>query len=352
MTPLIRPLQLDDLDDLSRFLTAGFHAAPDADFASPEVLRWKYLESWDDNHNQGPRSFLARDEAGAVIGHIGISLTAFEGVAIPGGRIATLHMLDWLGSAGYRSVGVSLMRKANECAPTQFGLGGSTAARKVSQRARYDLRGLFPVYQRVLRPAHWLRVPDLGLSHRSACLARDLVRSLARPPRTAGTPLECRRVVSFGDWWLPEILGEARKHAVLTDRGAARLNHFLRFPRQAISGWELLDGGGRTCGFGLLNVVPQHQGRIRIGKIVDCLLRSTDVDLWHAAVGALTHELDGQGADVVQALASTPWMTEGLRRSGFCSRFDLEFNLRDRQDLVPRDVPFHFTLIEADYAYT
>jgi hypothetical protein len=119
-----------------------------------------------------------------------------------------------------------------------------------------------------------------------------------------------------------------------------------------MSGWELRDVAGRTCGFGLLNVIPQHQGRIRIGKIVDCLVGNTDVDLWHAALGALTHELARQGADLVQAFASTPWMTEGLRRSGFVSRFDLEFNLRDRQDLIPHGVPFHFTPLEADYAYT
>ena len=184
-----------------------------------------------------------------MIGHLGISLTAFEGVAIPGGPIATLHMLDWLGSAGHRSVGVSLMRKANDRAPTQFGLGGSVAARKVSERARYELRGSFPVYQRVLRPAHWLRVPGLDLARRSARLARDLVRSVPRASN-AGTPLECRRVASFGDWWLAEILDEARKHAILTDRTAARLNHFLRFPRQAMSGWELLDVGGRTAASG------------------------------------------------------------------------------------------------------
>ena len=159
-------------------------------------------------------------------------------------------------------------------------------------------------------------------------------------------------MASFGDGWLAEILDEARKHAVLTDRSAARLNHFLQFPRQAMSGWELLDVAGRPCGFGLLNVIPQHQGRIRIGKIVDCLVGSTDVALWHAALSALTHELARQGADLVQAFASTPWMAEGLRRSGFVSRFDLEFNLRDRQNLIPHGVPFHFTPLEADYAYT
>ena len=132
------------------------------------MLRWKYLGPWDDTLDQGPRSFLARDEAGAVIGHIGISLTAFDGAAIPGGPITTLHMLDWLGSAGHPSVGVSLMRKANDRAPTQFGLGGGADAHRVGKRARYDLRGSFSVYQRVLRPSHWLRVPGLDPARRSA----------------------------------------------------------------------------------------------------------------------------------------------------------------------------------------
>jgi hypothetical protein len=45
-------------------------------------------------------------------------------------------------------------------------------------------------------------------------------------------------------------------------------------------------------------------------------------------------------------------MAEGLRRCGFVSRFALEFNLRDRQGMVPRGVPFHFTPMDGDYAYT
>ena len=261
-------------------------------------------------------------------------------------------MLDWLGSAGHRSVGVSLMRKANERAATQFGLGGSAAAHRVGERARYELRGTFPVYQRVLRPAHWLRVPDLDLARRSARLARDLVRNVRQGPRTPRTPVECRRVASFGEWWLEEILDKAREHAVFTDRTSGRLNHFLRFPRQSMSGWEVLDVGGRTCGFGLLNMIPQHQGRRRIGKIVNCLVESTDVDRWHATLHALTQELARQDADLVQAFASTPWMAEGLQRCGFVSRFELKFYVRDQQDVIPRDIPFHFTPLEADYAYT
>jgi hypothetical protein len=95
MTLEIYPLVLDDLSDLSRFLTDGFHAVPDADFAAPEVLRWKYLEPRGEDDDP-PRSYLARDERGRIIGHVGICRTAFKGDAIFGGRVPTLHMIDWL----------------------------------------------------------------------------------------------------------------------------------------------------------------------------------------------------------------------------------------------------------------
>ena len=57
MTREICPLVLDDLSDVGRFLIAGFHAAPDADFAAPEVLRWKYLEPRGED-DEAPRSYL------------------------------------------------------------------------------------------------------------------------------------------------------------------------------------------------------------------------------------------------------------------------------------------------------
>ena len=73
----IRPLVLDDLSAVGRFLIAGFPAAPDADFLAPEVLRWKYLEPRGEDY-EAPRSYLAREEGGHVIGHVGICRTAFE----------------------------------------------------------------------------------------------------------------------------------------------------------------------------------------------------------------------------------------------------------------------------------
>jgi len=350
MTREICPLALQDLSDLGRFLIAGFHAAPDADFAALEVLRWKYLEPHGED-DEAPRSYLAREEEGHIIGHVGVCRTAFEGDTIPGKRIATLHMIDWLGSAEHRSVGASLMRRAHQSVPTQFGLGGSEAGRTVIKRGGYEVRDLIPVYQRVLRPSHWFRVPALGFAARGSRLARDLVRRALLPARSAQVRVELRKISSF-DLEIEPITERAKAHALLTGRNPKRLNHLLQFPRQAMSGWHLIAPPDRLCGFAVLNLVPQHGGRVRLGKIVDCLLANTDAQLWHGAILALTQELRRQGADVAQTFASTPWIAEALHQSGFSSRFALEFNLRDRQRLLPLGIPFHLMPIEADYAYT
>jgi hypothetical protein len=351
MTREIRALGPDDLEDLSRFLTEGFHTAPDADFAAPEVLKWKYLEPGGGDDDPGPRSYLARDEAGNIIGHVGICATAFEGAAIPGGSVGTLHMIDWLGSPGHRAVGASLMRRAHEAAPTQFGLGGSDAGRTVIKRGGYEPREPVPVYQRVIRPAHWMRASGPGAAERATRLVRDLTRNLVAPARPASLSIELRRVEAF-DAAIEPIMQEAKTQAILTRRDPARLNHLLRLPRQAMSGWYLVGPRDQLRGFALLNLVPQHGGKVRLGKVVDCVLGGTDVEPWHAAAFALLRELARQGADVAQAFANTAWMAEGLRRAGFASRFALEFSLRDRQGLIPRGTPLHLMPIEADYAYT
>jgi hypothetical protein len=350
MTHEICPVENKDLCDLGRFLIAGFHAAPDADFAAPKVLRWKYLEPCGED-GEAPRSYLAREKGGHVIGHVGICRTAFEGDAIPGGRIATLHMIDWLGSPEHRSVGTSLMRRIRQNVPTQFVLGGTKAARIVIKGGGYEAKDPIPVYQRVLRPLHWFRVPTFGFVASGSRLARDLVRKALSPARSAQVQVELHRIGSF-DREIAPITERAKAHAILTGRDPGRLNHLLQFPRQAMSGWHLLIPPDQLCGFAVLNLVPEYGGTVMLGKIVDCLLADTDVWLWHGAILALSRELERQGADVAQTFAGTPWIAEALRRAGFLSRFALEFNVRDRSGLLPLGTPFHLMPIEADYAYT
>jgi hypothetical protein len=350
MAPVIRPLQAADLEELSQFLTVGFHTPPDAVFAAPEVLRWKYLNS-EGQDNNAPCSYLARDDTGQIIGHVGICRTFFQGTSIAGSRIQTLHMIDWLGSPAHRSIGASLMRKAHEGVVTQFGLGGSEAGRTVIKRGGYEPRQPVAVYERVLRPTHWMRDPASGFAAGCLRAAHGLVMRVLRPARQPRAQLSLESVPEFGDE-ISSIVREAARYAILTDRAPERLNHLLRFPLQRISGWRILSPSGGLCGFALLNVLPRQGGNVYLGKIVDCLLPTTEVTLWHAAIAALMSELVDQGADVAQAFASSPWVAEALWRSGFTSRFALEFSLRDRQRLIPRDTPLHLMPIEADYAYS
>ncbi|MFO0892363.1 MAG: acetyltransferase [Isosphaeraceae bacterium] len=351
MTREIRPLQAGDLDALSRFLTAGFRTAADADFAAPEVLAWKYLEPLGEEIDPAPRSYVAHDDAGALIGHVGLCRTEFRGHPLPGSPVSTLHMIDWLGSPGHPSVGASLMRRAHEQTSTQFGLGGSNAGRAVIKRGGYEPRQPVPVFQRVLRPGHRLRVPGQSLWRRGSLLVRDAGHglSLAIRPRRPG--LQLRPVTQFGEE-VEAIAREAEGSAILTRRTAARLNHLLRFPRQAVTGWHLVAPPDRLVGFAVLNLVPQHDGRVRLGKVVDCLLGDADRSLWAAAIVALTGELARQRADVAQGFAGTPRLAEGFRDAGYTSRFELEFSLRDRRGLIPPGAVFHLMPIEADYAYT
>ena len=190
-----------------------------------------------------------------------------------------------------------------------------------------------------------------ALSSRGLRLARDIASRWIQPPAAPRATIRLKRVANFGPEIGP-IVEQAKTHAILTRRDPARLNAMLRFPRQTMTGWHLLDATGRLRGLAVLNVIPKDQGRTRTGKIVDCLLDDIDVDLWHAAMLALTHELARQGADLAQAYASTPWTAEALRQSGYKSRFAVKFHIRDRQALIPREAIFHLTPLEGDYAYT
>ena len=352
----ILPLTLADVPELSRFLTAGFHTPSGSDYAAPDVLCWKYLEPEQAGEDAGailPRSYPARDEIGQIIGHLGLCRTTFLGQALSalGGQASTIHIIDWLGSPEHRAVGTSLMRKAHEGVLTQFGLGVSPAALVVGERIGYELRGLVPVYGRVLRPGYWMRTRGSSVVARSLRLARDSASKWVERTIVPQATIGLERVSGFGTEIGP-IAHAATAHAILTRRDPARLNAMLHFPRQAMTGWHLRDGTGRLRGLAVLNVIPKDEGRTRTGKIVDCLLDNIDVKLWQAAICGLTHELERQGADLAQAYASTPWMVEALRQSGYVSRFAVKFHIRDRQALIPREATFHLTPLEGDYAYT
>ena len=358
MTREIRPLVANDISELSQFLRTGFHTLPDTDCFAPDVLRWKYLDQDEDgkvgeNSLHEPCSWIARGESGVIIGHLGLCRTAFEGHALKthGGRVPTIHIIDWLGSSTHRAIGTSLMRKAHEITPTQFGLGVSPSALVVGERIGYELRGFVPVHTRSLRLGYWLRTSGMKTVTRILRLTYDMVSRIIQSPVRPRATITLERIAQFGPEIDP-IVEQAKAYAILTSRSSARLNTILAFPRQSFSGWHLRDSTGRLRGLALLNIVPTDHRRTRTGKIVDCVLGDVDVDHWHAALLALTAELARQGADMVLAYASTPWAAEATRRCGYRSTFAVKFHIRDRESLIPHGAIFHLTPLEGDYAYT
>ena len=156
-----------------------------------------------------------------------------------------------------------------------------------------------------------MRSSGLSLLSRGLRLPRDIASrgfNLRRRPERSS----CSSALPTFGPEIDPIVEAAKAHAILTRRDPARLNAILDFPRQSMTGWHLLDDTDRLRGLAVLNVIPKDQGRTRTGKIVDCLLDDIDIDLWHAAMLALTHELARQGADLAQAYASTPWTAEAL----------------------------------------
>lgn len=337
----IQPLQPEEVDELSRFLTSGFGAPADAVFASPEVLHWKYFDPFAVDF--GPRSFIVRD-AGPIVGHLGLCPSHFN---VGQSQVPTLHMIDWLGAKGNPGVGASLLRMAQRLTPTQYGFGGSVAGRRVLDAARYHLQGLVPVFQRVLKPGYRLRTSGSPSFRGLIAASRDTARLVLQRHQAPPQVIELGPVTSFGDE-ITSITSAFARHTIFTGRSSDLLNHLLRNPSRAMQGYRLFVDG-ELRGFGIVNLLMQ--GRSRIGRIVDCLLDNASPTQWQGAIHALTAQLQAQGADVVFGCGGPPWVSEAYRANEFRDSYSLEFRHRNRDGLIPRDQPFYLSFVEADYSY-
>jgi hypothetical protein len=101
-------------------------------------------------------------------------------------------------------------------------------------------------------------------------------------------------------------------------------------------------------GFGVLKITPHE--RIQRGRIVDCWLDSEDPSCWQAAVAALIDRLRALSADDVICYATTPSLHAALLWNGFVKSRERNVYIRDKQQLLPRDLPFGFSMLDADAA--
>jgi hypothetical protein len=343
----IRATTLDELSEVGQFLREGFREPPDIAYFTEPALRWKYFEPC--GVEFGPRSYVARAN-GRIVGHVGIVPRTFvvHGGTAPTGLVPALHFIDLLAAPDFPTAGLMLMKKGFRATAVQYALGGSADGQRIAEKVEYERRLEFPVYGVILRPFHRIRAAGFGPSGRLLRVSSDLWQFLSHPGQKVRRTVTIQRVAAFG----PEVnslINKPPSPLILTSRPAELLNYFLRYPAGAMSGW-LVHEGPQAVGFALLNIVKDHNHRR--GKIVECYLASSDDDLWHATIRALKRELKDQGADVASCYASTTWLDQACRRAGFLAMNKRQrFFLRDLGGQLPRDVPYHLTLLEADHAY-
>jgi hypothetical protein len=202
------------------------------------------------------------------------------------------------------------------------------------------------VFRKVLAPFHRLRITGQGLFRKWARAAKDTVSVLrARTPPMSQT-IELRSAPTFTE----EIDGLQRRSSlriVTCQRDHLLLNYFLRCPLSGFSGWTI-HTSQRMIGFAVLKVSPH--GRIRLGKIVDCWLDTEDPSCWQAAIVALIDRLRALSADDVTCHATTPILHAALLWNGFVKSQEKNVYVRDKQQSLPRDLPFGLSMLDRDHA--
>jgi hypothetical protein len=341
----ITPLRRAEIPELSRFLIRGFGVPATSSLFSHQVLAWKYFDGPRGPSEESVSSLTARS-GGRIIGHLGICPRQFivSGDGAP--PVSTMHAIDWLGSPTHPGSGALLMLQAFATSKTQYAVDGTAQAQTLFPRLGFEQKGTFAIFRKVLAPFHRLRRPGQGFFRKWAGTARDLAS--AWRARTAPVPqtVELRSAPTFTKE-IDSLPGQSSLHLVTCQRDHLLLNYMLRYPLSGFSGWTV-HTSGRMIGLAVLKITPQ--GRSRPGKIVDCWLDTEDPSCWQAAVASLVDRLRALSADDVTCYATTPSLHAALRWNGFAKSGERNVYLRDKEHALPRDLPFGFSMLDADGA--
>lgn len=341
----ITPLRRADIPELSQFLISGFGVPDNPCLFSHEVLSWKYFDGPNGPSGDSVCSLIARS-AGRIIGHIGMCPRQFIVSGDGATPVSTMHAIDWRGLAAHPGSGALLMLQAFATSTTQYGVGGSAQAQAVFPRLGFEQKPNLAILRKVLAPFHRLRTTDQGLFRKWAGTGKDMVSVWrARTPPVPQT-VELRSAPSFTEE-IDCLQRQSSLRIVTCQRDHLLLNYFLRCPLSGFSGWTIYTSQ-RMIGFAVLKITPH--GRIQLGKIVDCWLDTEDPSYWQAAVAALTDCLRTLSADSVICYATTPSLHAALLLNGFAKSGESNVYVRDKQQSLPRDFPFGFSMLEGDHA--
>jgi hypothetical protein len=338
----ITPSRRADIPELSQFLIND----PATSYRfSHEVLLWKYFDGPSGPSEDSVCSLIARS-AGRIIGHIGMCPRQFIVSGNGATPVSTMHAIDWRGSDAHPGLGALLMLRAFATSKTQYAIGGTEQAEGIFPRLGFEEKPKLAIFYKVLTPFHRLRSQGQGLFRKWAGTVKDTasVWRVRTPP--APQIVELRSVPTFTDE-IDCLLGQSSLRIVTCQRDHLLLNYFLRCPLSGFSGWTIHTSQG-MIGFAVLKITPQ--GRIQLGKIVDCWLVTEDPSCWRAAVAALIDRLRALSADSVTCFATTPNLQAALLWNGFAKSGERNVYVRDKQQSLPRDVPFGISMLDRDRA--
>jgi hypothetical protein len=335
----IAPLRRPDIPELSRFLNGRLGSATSN---SEEVLLWKYFDGPNGPSEDSVCSLVAHS-ASKIIGHIGIcprQLIVSGDGATP---LSSMHAFDWWSSPSYPGLGAFLMRKAFATSETQFAVGGYAPAQALFPSLGFQKKGEAAIFRKLLSPFLLLRSTPYGVFGKCKAAAKYLpsVWRAARP--TAPQTVEARQVATFNEG-IDCLVRRSSLRIVTCKRDHLLLNYLLRYPLPGVSGWTI-HNSQRMIGFAVLWITPD--GEIRRGKIVDCWLDTEDPSCWQAAVAALIDRLRALSADDVTCYAATPGLHAALLRNAFTKSDESHIYIRDKHQLLPRDLPFGLTRFDA-----
>jgi hypothetical protein len=338
----ITPLRRADIPELSQFLIST--SATPYRF-SHEVLLWKYFDGPNGPSEDSVCSLIARS-AGRIIGHVGMCPRQF---IVPGDGakpVSAMHAIDWRGLAAHPGVGALLMLRAFATSKTQYAVTGTGQAQAVFPRLGFEQKPKLAFFRKVLVPFHRLRATDQGLFRKWARTAKDVASVWRARTPPAQQSVELRSAPTFTEE-IDCLQRQSSLRIVTCQRDHLLLNYFLRCPLSGFSGWTI-HTPQRMIGFAVLKITPH--GRIQLGKIVDCWLDTEDPSCWQAAVAALIDRLRVLSADDVTCHPTTPSLHAALLWNGFAKSWERNVYVRDKQQSLPRDLPFGFSMLDADRA--
>ena len=346
----ILPTEESQVAELSRFLIEGFQLPEAARSAlTPEALRWRYFEPrvpW-----PGPRSLVVRDGS-QFTAHIGVIPTAFVQPGQPAFNVSAVHPVDWLSTKPGGMLGTLLMLKAFGRADVQYSLGSTASGQRILQGCGFTNVCEIPTYYKFFKPTKrdvWNFIHgQQPFPKNLAMFGLDMTRSILGRLGSPNTSNLTLRPVKEFTAEVETLFHSRPQNAIYSSRSAALLNYFLRHPGNFFEGW-MLECDGKNIGFALTHIIERN-GLVQ-GKIADCFLASDDQMLWNKAIRQLAAHLQLLNCDLARSAGNAPQFQTALRANGFFPRGRATFFLRDTRNLIPKDKPFHLTLLEGDMSY-